>query len=271
MRSVWEGLTPELMAMIVKGIETDEVARVVPFVCTGWRDAVSGPDCWGNIELEQWCRRVDRPHVIDFAISCLVFRSQGNLRRLSAFRIGDFAFSFLSNFAKCLTVLKIPMSEVTDENVKTHAKCFAALKFLDISYCLSITSKGIEEFGRHCKLLEQLRRTLPPPGFEGRSSSEVDDSEALAIANSMPGLRQLELAYGRCCDIGLHAIVSNCSALTNLDILGCLNVMMQGDLKDKCHKIRTFRDPWDDDGYFYQSSDDGNNSDGAATDSSLDD
>ncbi|WVZ85865.1 hypothetical protein U9M48_032725 [Paspalum notatum var. saurae] len=49
---------------------------------------------------------------------------------------------------KLLNVLQIPMSVIIDQAVEKHADCLPALKVLDISNCLNITSRGIEALGR---------------------------------------------------------------------------------------------------------------------------
>jgi hypothetical protein len=76
--------------------------------------------------------------------------------------------------------------------VEKHAECLPALKVLDISNCLNISSKGMEALGRHCKLLVQLKRNIPPPdlpqGFNAAATNVVAEEEALAVANTMPML-----------------------------------------------------------------------------------
>ncbi|XP_008798492.1 F-box protein FBW2-like [Phoenix dactylifera] len=263
----------------------DEMSRTVPFVCRGWREAVLGPYCWAEIDLEQWCRRVNRSDVIDSAMRRLVRRSRGNLRRLSAYRLGNSAFSYVAisadkqysrftgmtqiikvttSIARFLNILQIPMSEVTDQMVEKHAESLSALTVLDISNCLKITSKGIESLGKHCKSLIQLRRNMPPPDYEwsqdGTVNAKVDESEALSVANTMPRLEYLELAYGRFSDCGLDAILTNCHYLHVLDIRGCWKVDINEGIERKCHLIQSFKSPWYDE-YEPVCSDNGDDND----------
>lgn len=150
---------------------------------------------------------------------------------------------------RCLKVLQIPMSEVSDKMVEKHAESLATLTVLDISYCLRITSKGLEAVGKSCKFLIQLKRNVPPLELEEteKRAKKMDDGEAMAIANTMPGLNRLELAYGRFGDHGLNAILTNCKALTRLDIEGCLYVELNGDLEQRCDQLMDFKAPWTDD------------------------
>ena len=154
----------------------------------------------------------------------------------------------LLNRGKLLNVLRIPMSEITDQAVEKHAECFPALKVLDISNCLNITPKGIQALGRHCKLLVQLKRNMPPPdlpqGFN-TAANKVVEEEALAVANTMPMLEQLELAYGLFSDLALNAILTKCQLLRTLDILGCWNVRLEGDIEERCCALESFREPWE--------------------------
>nr|DAD44257.1 TPA_asm: hypothetical protein HUJ06_002487 [Nelumbo nucifera] len=126
------------------------------------------------------------------------------------------------------------MSDVTDKMVEKHAESLAMVTVLDISYCLKISSKGLEALGKHCKALTHLKRNMPPPEWEQLAvevdAAKMDDGEAMIIADTMPKLRHLELGFGRFSDRGLDAIFTKCRALTHLDIQGCWSVKLEGDL-----------------------------------------
>ncbi|CAL9150100.1 unnamed protein product, partial [Musa hybrid cultivar] len=283
--SRWEDMNPEVLALVFVGMPADVLARTVPFVCPSWREVMAGPYCWSEIDLDQWCRRVDRSDVINFVVRRLVRRSRGTLRRLSAYRLSNSGFfvhflylpsqivnkiidldivSFFFCSVRFLSVLQIPMSDVTDQIVEKHVESFSTLTVLDISYCLKITSKGMEALGKHCKALVQLTRNMPPPEFETTQddgvAAKVDEGEAMAIANNMSGLEHLELAYGKFSHHGLAAILTNCTALKILDVRGCWNVKMEDNIEAMCAKIQSFRDPWEDDYEFSSSEDEGDNS-----------
>jgi hypothetical protein len=155
-----------------------------------------------------------------------------------------------------LNVLQIPMSEISDQIVEKYADCFPALRVLDISNCLKITSRGIEAIGRHCRSLVQLKRNMPPPPPpQGNNAAPiVVEDEALAVANTMPMLKRLELPYGLFSDIGLDAILIKCPLLSTLDILGSLNVRLDGDIEDRCCALESFREPWEPEYAEYSST-----------------
>ncbi|KAJ8618938.1 hypothetical protein MRB53_015124 [Persea americana] len=213
-RRCWEDMNREILSLIFVRIPSDEIARAVAFVCRSWRDAVAEPYCWSHIDVEEWCRRCNEPGVIDYAVRKIVRRSGGILRCLSAYKLSDFSFSFIAQ-----------------------------------SYCMKITWEGLEAFGKNCKSLIKLRRNIPPPDFNSVLASiarEADEYEAITVADTMPGLIHLELGYGLFSDNGLDAILAKCRALCHLDIRGCWNVRMKGDLEDRCSRIKEFRSPWDD-------------------------
>ncbi|KAF0890294.1 hypothetical protein E2562_002706 [Oryza meyeriana var. granulata] len=243
-----EAVSPEILALILRGrVAADEVARGVALVCRAWREAAAAPDMWGDVDIEAWCRRVNCRARADAAVRRLVARSQGTLRRLSAYRVGDAAFAHVAASGKLLNVLQMPMSEISDQAVKKYAECLPALRVLDISNCLKISSSGIEAIGRHCKLLVQLKRNIPPPELPHGYNAvpNVVNNEALAVANTMPKLEHLELAYGLFSDIGLDAILTKCPLLRTLDILGCWNVRLEGDIEERCCALESFREPWE--------------------------
>ncbi|PIA47324.1 hypothetical protein AQUCO_01400174v1 [Aquilegia coerulea] len=245
---LWEGLNPEILGgLIFIKIPVDELIRVVPFVCKSWNEVVNGPYRWTDIDLQQWCRRCNNIERIDIAVRNLVRRSNGTLRRLSAFRLSNAAFAFLANCERCLKVLQIPMSDVTDRMVMKHAESLKMLTTLDISNCDKITCKGLETLGKCCTSLVHLKRNLSPPQWDyyiGSLATKKDDGEALVIADTMQSLCSLELGYGCMTDLGLDAILTKCKNLIHLDILGCYGVKLEGDLEDRCYQIMRFRGPW---------------------------
>lgn len=107
------------------------------------------------------------------------------------------------------------MSTVTDVMVEKFAMLFKSLTTLDISHCMGITWKGIELFGKHCSSLVYLKRNLPLPEFDNVSGTnrwKIEESEAMAVVNTMTGLSCLEHCYGCFSDIGLDAILSSVEA-----------------------------------------------------------
>ncbi|KAG9446739.1 hypothetical protein H6P81_012867 [Aristolochia fimbriata] len=249
----WDALSSELVGEIASHLPGDEVARSVAFVCKSWAEAVAGPYCWSVIDINKWCRRCDRFDVINFVVRKLIRRAGAAVRRLAVFKLDDSALSFVASCGKFLKVLNTPMGEISDVMVEKYAGAFTALTVLDISFCLKITSKGIETIGRQCRCLVHLKRNMPMPPYDHDRQdrvASVDESEALAIAGAMPGLSYLGVAYGRFSDYGLHAIITNCKDLVYLDIEGCMNLKMDNGMEEECERIKFLMGPWVD--YVYE-------------------
>lgn len=174
-------------------------------------------------------------------------------------------FLYVASSAKCLKVLTIPGSNVSDQMVIRHAESLANLTHLDVSHCLKISSKGLEAFGKHCKSLIHLKRNMAPPSL-GMSIQEqasmIDESEAMVIANTMSKLEHLEINYGRFTNRGINSVLHECKALSYLDIWGCWNVWPDEGLQKKCEELAFFWSPWvDDDDFETEESSDNDESD----------
>ncbi|KAI3877008.1 hypothetical protein MKX03_024593 [Papaver bracteatum] len=267
---LWKDLNPEMLSLIFARIQTEELVRTAPFVCQPWREAVTIPCCWSDIDIQQWCRRSTNILKIDSVVLELVCRSQGKCHRLSVHNLSDIGFDFVASYcAKHLKVLQIPLSGVTDKMLEKHATSFGKLTFLDISNCLHITCRGLEILGNNCKSLTSLKRNMPPLDWEEAEKplpARVNDGEAMVIADTMAALCHLELCYGRFGDLGLDALVTKCENLIHLDILGAVCVQLDGDLLDKCERLVEFRGPWDDS----YSEDDGDDNEAAVLSSDSD-
>ncbi|KAI3676643.1 hypothetical protein L1987_86255 [Smallanthus sonchifolius] len=255
-RRMWEGLNPEILALIFVKMGVEEMVSRVPFVCKGWMEVVAGPYCWSEVDLEAWCRRRDDSHAVDLVVKKVVRRSKFTVQRLSAYRMGESGFFFVAHCGNFLKVLEMTMSDITDQMVLKHIKPLPNLTLLDVSHCLKITSKGLAAFGNQCKSLIHLKRNMSPLD----AHSPTDDCEAKTVADTMPNLQHIELCSGHFGDSGLSEILTKCKALTHLDIQGSWNVELNGDLAEVCERLQHFQSPWAD--YDSQFSDTSQGGDG---------
>ncbi|KQK20982.1 hypothetical protein BRADI_1g57950v3 [Brachypodium distachyon] len=53
----WEELLPDGLGLIFRNLSLQEVLTVVPQVCKSWNRVVSGPYCWQEIDIDEWCQR----------------------------------------------------------------------------------------------------------------------------------------------------------------------------------------------------------------------
>ena len=95
----WESLNPEILALIFTRLSAEERVGVLPLVCKSFAACVHGPYCWAEIDIDQWCRKMDRTGFqVDSAVRKLVRRTRGTVRRLSAFKVGDPGFAYVANW-----------------------------------------------------------------------------------------------------------------------------------------------------------------------------
>lgn len=140
------------------------------------------------------------------------------------------------------------------------------LKHLSLSNCYNISSNGLSNAVKNLPQLGQLHlyhTTLCVEDIEliGRNCPQLKsfkmnkdftrlhiecDSDALAIANSMPELHHLQLFGNKMTNEGLHAILQNCPHLESLDVRRCFNLDLGGDLGKLCmERIKDVKRPND--------------------------
>ncbi|KAL2338535.1 hypothetical protein Fmac_012981 [Flemingia macrophylla] len=125
---------------------------------------------------------------------------------------------------------------VTDDSISRIAVSCPKLRELDISYCYEITHESLVLIGKNCPNLKVLKRNLmnwlDPSQHQGIVPDEYlnacpqdGDSEATAIADSMPGLEWLEIRFSKLSAKGLNSICQGCPNLEFLDVSGCANLL----------------------------------------------
>lgn len=115
------------------------------------------------------------------------------------------------------------------------------LEELDLSYC-SFSKVALEKVGHCCPLLRSFK--LNTTGY--RYPCIECDEEALAVAESMPGLRHLQMFGNKLTNDGLQAILDACLYLESLDLRRCFNVILEGQMGRRCsERIKDLRQPND--------------------------
>ncbi|KAH0854708.1 LOW QUALITY PROTEIN: hypothetical protein HID58_057761, partial [Brassica napus] len=150
-----------------------------------------------EFDLEIMCRHaIDIRHFgTDYLLKYISDRS-GNLRSLK--------------LAKCYSV--------TDHGFERAVVKLPLLEDLEVSYCL-LSEESLKVVGQSCHNLKTLklnRRGLRRPRFE-------NDDEALAIAETLHGLRHLQLFGNSLSNTSLSSILDNCPYLEHLDLRQCFN------------------------------------------------
>ncbi|XP_048335284.1 F-box protein FBW2 isoform X3 [Ziziphus jujuba] len=202
----WDDLIPDALGLIFRHLPLQEILTVIPRVCKSWGRAVTGPYCWQEIDIEQWSRH-RRPEILHRMLEMLITRSAGALRKLCVSGLPNdqalpliadhyivFLLSILVASAKSLQTLRLPRSEVNDPIMEQIAARLSTLTFLDVSYCRNIGAPALEAI--------------------------------VAIADTMPKLKHLEIAYLLIYTEAVLKIIMSCPDLQLLDVRGCWNVKL---------------------------------------------
>ena len=92
----WDELIPDALGLIFSNLSLKEVLTVIPSVSKSWKKAVTGPNCWQEIDIEEWSNRYQVDH-LDRMIRMLITRSSGSLRKLCVSGLkNDTIFSFIT-------------------------------------------------------------------------------------------------------------------------------------------------------------------------------
>jgi len=142
---------------------------------------------------------------------------------------------------------------VTGEEFCEAVKKLPQLEELDISLS-NLSHCSFEAIGRCCPRLKTFKFNIQAykyPRIE-------DDNDAFAIAQTMPGLRHLQLFGNKMTNDGLLAILDGCLHLESLDIRQCFNVNFNlvASLGKRCmEQVKYLRLPYDaTDDYPFQAA-----------------
>ncbi|GAB2290671.1 hypothetical protein Dimus_024946 [Dionaea muscipula] len=242
----WDDLIPDALGLIIKKLPLKDILTVVTRVCKSWRKAVQGPYCWQEIDIYEWSTECE-PEMLDRMLRLLIGRSCGSLRQLHVGCVNDDQlFSFIAENASSLQKLVLRRSEISNSIVIQLVEKFSTLSSLDLSYCYQIRADALEAIGKHCKSLISLSWNMHPIVLEDRPSHV---EEAHAIANTMPKLKHLELAYVHI-DVGsVLDILSGCRELETLDLRGCWDVKLDKKFLEEKHPKVKILGPQVDMGY----------------------
>ncbi|CAF2116317.1 unnamed protein product [Brassica oleracea var. botrytis] len=237
----WAELPPELTSSILHRHGAIEIVETAQKVCRSWRRVCKDPSMWRKIDMrnlgdhgdmyyEKLCR-----HAVDL--------SQGELVEIDIWHFGsDSLLSYVADSSSNLRSLKVAQChEITSEGLIEAVAKLPLLEELEVSYC-SLSEESLKVIGQSCPNLKTLKKNCV--GYR-RPRDECDDV-ALAIAETMPGLRHLQLFGDRLTDAGLNAILDGCPNLEHLDLRQCFNVDLVGDLEKRClERVRVVRRPND--------------------------
>ncbi|KAM7266567.1 hypothetical protein ACFE04_004464 [Oxalis oulophora] len=227
----WLDLPDEVTAKILMKLSVVEIIDRAQKVCVSWRRICKDPSMWRHIDMSN-LNDLDANYNLKKLCFHLIDRCQGNLIDIS---IDYFAsYDILRYIAERTTGLKrlrlysapsnifsAGLSGSREGMIET-ALNFPLLEELEATLCY-FSVEALKVIGKSCPLLRCLkwnkvvRRVC-------RSDYSGCNEEALTIAETMPGLRHLQLFGNDMTDDGLQAILKACPHLESLDLRGCVHL-----------------------------------------------
>ncbi|CAL9233108.1 unnamed protein product, partial [Arabidopsis halleri] len=209
----WAELPSDLTSSILLRLSVIEILENAQKVCRSWRRVCKDPWMWRRIDMRN---PRNLGGMMDMEIICrhAVDRSQGSLVEID---IGYFGTDSLLNYmADRLRLVRCHL--VTDEGIANAVVKLPLLEDLEISFC-DLSGESLRVLLTHlsgfksCPNLKTLKLN-----YNLRTVFLIArfDEIAIAIAESMPQLRHLELLGNRLTNTGLNAILDSCPHLEHL-------------------------------------------------------
>ncbi|KAH1061313.1 hypothetical protein AAZX31_02G191300 [Glycine max] len=233
--SDWSELTRECLINILSRLSVEDRWRGTMLVCKSWFSVFKEPSLHFVFNLDPqfdsptestrwWTPEFEAK--IDNMLRSVVEWAQSSLTHIRIRHCSDRSLALVAQ-RSC--------PRVTDDSISRIALSCPKLRELDISYCYEITHESLVLIGRNCPNLKVLKRNLmnwlDPSQHRGivpddylNACPQDGDDEAAAIANSMPGLEQLEIRFSKLTAKGLNSICQGCPNLEFLDLSGCANL-----------------------------------------------
>lgn len=245
----WAEMPSDALAAVFAKLDVAEILSGAGLVCRSWRRlAASDPTLWRRVDM---CYQGDQLQTeeVEAMARAAVDRSAGTMEAFCAETfVNDDLLRYISQRAPSLKSLHLCLCHyVTNQGFAEAVNCFPQLEELDITFC-SLYGIVCETAGRACPQLKCFRLnerwSILQSEFAPYEGMD-DDTEALGIASTMPGLQELQLIGNNLTNDGLVAILDRCPRLESLDIRQCYNIQMDDALRSKCARIRYLKLPHD--------------------------
>ncbi|KAG2688855.1 hypothetical protein I3843_09G113300 [Carya illinoinensis] len=244
----WLELPRDVTESILLRLGAIEILTSAQKVCLLWRNICKDPSMWRAVDMRNPGDLCDMPYDLETMCRHAVDRSFGQLVDINVEHFGtDELLNYIADCSSRLRRLRlVSCDSISEEGLSEAAAKLPLLEELNISFCYPWTKEPLEVVGRCCPLLKSLKWNS---NCYRRPYIECDE-EALAIAENMPKLRQLQLFKNKLTNVGLLAILDGCPHLESLDLRRCLNVVLTGSLGRRCAEqikhLRFPNDPMDD-------------------------
>ncbi|CAH8273262.1 unnamed protein product [Arabidopsis lyrata] len=241
----WAELPPELTSSILGRLGTIDILENAQKVCRSWRRVCKDPSMWRKIDMDNLGDLGAMGYDLEIMCRHAVDRSQGGLVEIDIWYFGtDELLNYIADRSSNLRTLRLIMCyPIADEGFIEAVVKLPLIEYLELSHC-SLSGESLKVVGQSCPNLKTLKlNSEPDPKF---NDDEFNNEEALAIAESMPELRHLQLFGNILTNVGLNAILDGCPHLEHLDLRKCSNVDLTGDLEKRCvERIKDLKRPTD--------------------------
>ncbi|KAK1409571.1 hypothetical protein QVD17_36098 [Tagetes erecta] len=231
----WLDLPYDVTANILNRISMADILRKTQKVCTAWYKICKDLAMWRVINMNDlWCYSA----MLSITSMCkhAVDRSQGQLVDITlVYDDNANLLQYVADRSSQLRRLELVNDYFTSIWSKAVMK-FPLLEELNL-YKIKVSKEDIETVGRYCPMLKTLKvneKASCLPILKREESMMSYNEIAIAIGQNLPELRHLEVIGNNMTNIGLQAILDNCHHLETLDLRGCFNIVLKGDLEKKC-------------------------------------
>ncbi|KAM7260610.1 hypothetical protein ACFE04_011283 [Oxalis oulophora] len=260
-RRNWLDLPDEVTANILMKLGPIEILLTAQRVCQSWRKICKeDSSMWRRIELndsmcnemKMWRRTFKASYPIwknsnsfsdstNLWMMCCQAIERSRDGQLIDIDIDFFGLgAILPYIAKRSSGLKrlrlASCFNISNKGLIQFSPKFPLLEELELTN-LNFSKEALEAVGKSCPLLRSFKLNFATPIF--RFLNHSPDDQALAIAETMPGLRHLELFGNALTNIGLYAILNGCPHLESLDLRECIHISARYD--DLKHQIKSLK------------------------------
>ncbi|KAJ1398190.1 Leucine-rich repeat domain superfamily [Sesbania bispinosa] len=224
----WLELPRDVTANILQRLGAIEIVTSACHVCPLWWNICKDPFMWRTIHMSYNIFR-NSPYNLENVCRYAVDRSCGQLEDIHILYFGsDDLLNYISDCMGQLRRLRLAnYQNISDKGLRQVAMKLPLLEEFDI-HVKNLSKDSIEAFGRCCPLLRVFK-------FNARITADVkiDNEIVIAIAKTMPKLRDLLISGLLLTEDGLLAILDGCPLLQSLDLEDCFSFGLMGGSLEK--------------------------------------
>lgn len=249
----WQELPRDVLSTILMKLTPRDILENMQYVCKSWHEACKDPAAWTKVAIE-CIGDLDMIYEYQKMAYIVLERSCGRLLEISLEHVcDDLLLSLIAERSSHLRCLRIRCCYGFSYDAFCEAfEKLPLLEEVEFTLC-AIRSSMIRSVGINCPNLVSFKLN----GSGSCNPAGADNEDALAIAETMPCIRHLQLIGNAMTNEGLQAILDRCLCLESLDLRACFHVDLSGSLGKVCaDKVRDIKRPHDSTSdYSFQTTD----------------